>query len=74
MNERIKELAEQVGFKSDHLSAVNQAQQNRKIELLAELIVRECFDVVLNDWRFSDSKSVIRYAHSRAKEHFGIEE
>ena len=50
MNERIRELAEQAGFHFDEYNEVTQ----RKVELLAELIVRECAKCC------SDDKDVYR--------------
>ena len=41
MNERIKELAEQAGFYFDEYNESTQ----RKVELLAHLIVKECADI-----------------------------
>ena len=44
--ERIQELAEQAGWKTDRMSAVNAFAQEQKLEKFAELIVRECEKVV----------------------------
>ena len=75
MNERIKEMWEEsTGSMFPRSGSFTAGEYDYHLEKFAELIVQECFDVVLNDSRFSDSKSVIRHAHSRAKEHFGVEE
>jgi hypothetical protein len=47
---------------------------NAVVEKFAELIVRECFDVVVNDGRFHDAKGIIRAGKCVAMEHFGVEE
>lgn len=46
MNKLTKELAEKAGFYFDEY---NEATQ-RKVELLIELIVRECGNVAFNHW------------------------
>jgi hypothetical protein len=43
-------------------------------EKFAELIVKECFDVVIADGRFHDAKGVIRAGKGVAMEHFGVKE
>lgn len=78
MNERIKELTRQAGISilyeydgyDGHAAVANLAD----IEKFAELIVRECFDVVINDGRFHDAKGIIRAGKGVAMEHFGVEE
>ena len=45
MNERIKELAEQCGFKSN--PDIYDRNQSFDIEKFAELIVRECADICM---------------------------
>jgi hypothetical protein len=73
MNERIKQLAEQArdwGY-AEHSGYTAQLLFEQKF---AELIVRECFDVVINDGRFHDAKGIIRAGKSVAMEHFGVEE
>jgi len=46
MNERIKELAQQAGFKVNWHNADVQAIKMARLEKFAELIVRECIDKV----------------------------
>jgi hypothetical protein len=78
MNERIRELAEQATVLSyrqyidsgDHRFV----QNGDAVQKFAELIVRECFDVVIADGRFHDAKGVIRAGKGVAMEHFGVEE
>ena len=84
MNERIKELAEQAGCKvmDDGDWYIPSATGIEKIvytkgiglEKFAELIVNECFDVVINDGRFHDAKGIIRAGKGVAMEHFGVKE
>ena len=45
MNERIKELAKQAGFYFDEYNEVTQ----RKVELLTELIIKECTNMLPAD-------------------------
>jgi len=91
MNERIKELAEQAWtMVSDEERARNQLyeadiQRERRDQVFAELIVRECLDIsyreshlpnaVLFDER---SDKFIKDIHNRVdratREHFGVEE
>jgi len=68
MNERIKEL---------YIKTLSEECSNPAlvdIEKFAELIVKECFDVVIADGRFHDAKGVIRAGKGVAMEHFGVEE
>ena len=82
MNERIKELAEQCGFRSN--PNIYDRNQSFDIEKFAELIVRECLKVVI-DGQYSDTECEgnshrISYnngrycASSDIKKHFGVEE
>ncbi len=68
MNERIKELAEQAGA---------QGIVNRDfidIEKFAELIVRECCDVLQGeDIRYGGYGYNQGFLHKKIKEHFGVE-
>jgi hypothetical protein len=82
MNERIKELhmqAQQEAF-DEPIDIENCAVEDIKgfsqqvYEKFAELIVKECFDVVIADGRFHDAKGVIRAGKGVAMEHFGVEE
>ena len=65
MNERIRELANKAGFHFDH--QYNEATQ-RKVEVLAELIVTECANIAAvnqaenMNWNISEI----------IKEHFGV--
>ena len=63
MNERIKELAEQAGFKVNWQHEDVQAIKMARFEKFAELIVRECI-AQCND---GDSQYFIA-------KHFGVEE
>ena len=63
MNERIKELAEQAGFKTDRLGHLFGGDD---IEKFAELIVRECCEVMESSKRLHCSNEI--------KRHFGVEE
>ena len=71
MNERIKELADQVERIRD-LYNIGPVHRDA-VEHFAELIVQECFDAVINDGRFHDAKNIIRAAKVVAMEHFGVE-
>jgi hypothetical protein len=73
MNERIREL---IKTKSTILFPGTDTVdcEITDIEKFAELIVRECFDVVIADGRFHDAKGVIRAGKGVAMEHFGVEE
>jgi hypothetical protein len=72
MNERIRELAEQAWIMvSDEERARNQlyeadTQRERRDQVFAELIVRECVEIVDARW---DPVLV-----EKIKEHFGVEE
>jgi hypothetical protein len=72
MNERIRELAEQAGidttdFENCPIELYGAEQQLNKF---AELIMKECFDVVINDSRFHDAKGIIQAGKGVALEHF----
>jgi hypothetical protein len=79
MNERIKALAEQAGFKVNWQHEDVQAIKMARFEKFAELIVRECADIALNhpaklpsnDWKGVD---VPLDTSNRIKQHFGVEE
>lgn len=81
MNERIKELATEVGISVDYLENTKQIVL---IEKFAELIVQECVDKIETyripvgnspagemacDWTYSALKEI----RDEIKEHFGIE-
>ena len=64
MNERIRELAHEAG-----LPTYNPEGIPTKLEKFAELIVRECIDVV------EDAGGIDKYHYTRAiGKHFGVEE
>jgi hypothetical protein len=65
MNERIRELAEQAGCSIDGMGF-----GEGDVEGLAELLVRECADLV-KDYR--DEMTFYR-ADLRIREHFGVEQ
>ena len=78
MNERIKELAEQVGFGvyndgEIYTSRLEHLPITKDLQKFAELILKESFDAVINDGRFHDAKNIIRAAKVVAMEHFGVE-
>ena len=72
MNERIKLLAEQAGFSFKYKTAPDEMNPGHKLKDLkkfAELIVRECVEVV--KWtpsQFPNDEYV-----NNIKEHFGVE-
>lgn len=63
MNERISKLAEQAGFDLGN-------GQSYKVENFAELIVRECIDIVAAGGEFASRPKLVE----KLQEHFGIEE
>ena len=71
MNERIRELEAQCWEHDQSWTGVGQRVFNSK--KFAELIIKECFDVVIKDGRFHDAKGIIRAGKSVAMEHFGVE-
>jgi hypothetical protein len=64
MNERIKELAEQVGFENGHQDR-NGNSLSYELAKFAELIVRECIDTI---------NATAQQVRDSIKEHFGVEE
>ena len=77
MNERIRELAEQAEGTKKHVPAVWQFYDH-ELEKFAELIVRECRKVIIDDMdsnpddeAFNDA---LDHAQSIIGEHFGVEE
>lgn len=75
MNERIKELAEQVGITENNLSDGDMSHDDLK--KFAELIIQECTGVVEGGRFLHDDAPAAVFAKecSRAiKRHFGIEE
>jgi hypothetical protein len=77
MNERIKELAEQCGFRSN--LDIYDRNQSFDIPKFAELIVRECVELVSvnrdlaieDGWNVDEAMST---AINDIEEHFGVEE
>ena len=67
MNERIKQLAEVAGFKTNWQHADVQAIKMARFEKFAELIVRECIAVHEDDYGVDIIGDVL-------KKHFGVEE
>ena len=75
MNERIKELAEQAGFKVNWQHEDVQAIKIARFEKFAELIVREC--AIIADTERSNSVGcgyITKTNGMRIKEHFGVEQ
>jgi hypothetical protein len=72
MNERIKELAEQCGFKSN--PDIYDRNQSFDIEKFAELIVRECLNQCYNRGMNDELYAGQLKAATYIEEHFGVEE
>ena len=70
MNERIEELAAQCGFRSNH--NIYDRNQSFDITKFAELIVRECADLVKDNMDQYNGIALITPAE--IKQHFGVEE
>lgn len=72
MNERIRELMKQSGAYSYY--DINEGVDGDELPMVkfAELIVKDCFDVVIGDGRFHDSKNIINASKAVAMEHFGV--
>ena len=72
MNERIEKLVEQAFIitTDGKIGHVN----NYMVEKFAELIVRECMDVVRDINQEYDGGSTVVNAADEIKEHFGVEE
>ena len=74
MNERIKKLAEQAGFKVNWQHEDVQAIKMARFEKFAELIVKECADDakhhVMNISTYADAD----FVYEQIKRHFGVEE
>ena len=68
MNERIRLLAEQAGFKVNWQHEDVQAIKMARFEKFAELIVRECADI---GQRYADGNYEVP---NQILEHFGLEE
>lgn len=75
MNERIKELALQAGYK--HPNAVGMCEDYAyfSLENFAELIVQECADIVANSYLpDAYSEECLPEIADDIKKHFGVEE
>ena len=75
MNKRIEELANKAGFHFDEYNEVTQ----RKVELLAELFVRECIDTIngvpngYRDYRNQIEDAMREDCVDAVKQKFGVE-
>jgi adenosyl cobinamide kinase/adenosyl cobinamide phosphate guanylyltransferase len=79
MNDRIKELSKQAEVKWLHQEDVIYSTMTlEQFEKFAELIVRECLDIVANadmsELEGPDPEDVLYVACKQIKEHFGVEE
>jgi hypothetical protein len=82
MNERIKQLAEQATTRVDAVPNESMAYTYFDTEKFAELIVKECRDIVEQDMKLAHIQMIPltleKYANGRLKEkireHFGVEE
>jgi hypothetical protein len=80
MNERIKLLAEQAGFKVNWQHEDVQAIKMARFEKFAELIVKECAEQIVakgTDWvDFAPSQTGVRPEYwdmaQQIKQHFGV--
>lgn len=76
MNERIKELKEQATRTAMWPGDPDAGELDA--EKFAELIVRECADIVANadltGWWITHPKDVLYVACNQVKKHFGVEE
>jgi 2,4-dienoyl-CoA reductase-like NADH-dependent reductase (Old Yellow Enzyme family) len=69
MNERIQQLAEQAGSTHKQNLGVYQFYAD-ELEKFAELIVRECIDIVSAGGEFASRPKLVE----KLQEHFGVEE
>ena len=79
MNERIKELVKQAGFSFKYKTApdeLNPGHNLQDLEKFAELIVRECAEVIMgNEIDHPITGAVYDGDQAKAiKEHFGVKE
>jgi hypothetical protein len=72
MNERIRELAEQAGFKVNWQHEDVQAIKMARFEKFAELIVSECSRIA-DDWVNNEDNGK-NYPSDKIKQHFGVGE
>ena len=70
MNERIRELAEQAGYKD--LPTVRLAFQGFDKEKFAELIVQDCLAEAMDEVQYHADWTLADAVAKRIKEHFGI--
>ena len=68
MNERIKELAEQAGCKA---FVDEYAPFKQEFEKFAELIVRECLEIAIEEERHAPFEGPVE---TKIRQHFGVEE
>ena len=75
MNERIQELCKQAGGISydDDNEIMNPMLVGKQVEKFAELIVRECIDILDDEDDGEDTGRSVRIAMIRIKKHFGVE-
>jgi hypothetical protein len=75
MNERIKQLADEAA-KYSAVMALPTGQSGNElfVEKLAELIIKECANAIVNDNRLSDVRTARNGCVRTIKEHFGVEE
>ena len=66
MNERIKSLMEESGL---HIAYDNKEVTDKELSFFAELIIKECYDVVMTGDRYRRD-----YFADKIKKHFGMEE
>ena len=72
MNERIKLLAEQAGFRSN--PNIYDRNQSFDMEKFAQLIVKECAKVILETSVEYLEIDAMHRVRDRVKNHFGVEE
>ena len=71
MNERIKELAEQCGFRPQ--PSIYDRNQSFDIEKFAELIVKECAELVrVQNEQFMENESHYGVVSTDVLKHFGV--
>lgn len=71
MNERIQELAEQCGFRPQ--PSIYDRNQSFDIEKFAELIVRECAEMVrIQNEQFMENESHYGVVSADILKHFGV--
>jgi hypothetical protein len=87
MNERIRELAEQVGitfkpmtidgveyeYRHVHINDTITGDEASAVEMLAKLLVRECIDTLERHHPYTKDPEAYLYSISIIEEHFGVE-